>query len=71
MGALNGGGRGYYALDVTDPAVPKMLWEFTWADDDNHRDIGYSFGNPLAVKKTDGTWVVLVASGYDNGAKDS
>ena len=29
MGALNGGGRGIYALDVTDPASPKMLWEFT------------------------------------------
>ena len=63
MGALNGGGRGIYALDVTDPDFPQMLWEFTSLDD---ADFGYSFGNPLAVKKADGKWVVLVSSGYDN-----
>ena len=71
MGGLGGGGRSYYALDVTNPASPSLLWEFTAAADANHVDIGYSFGNPLAVKKPDGTWVVAVASGYDNGSKDS
>jgi Tfp pilus tip-associated adhesin PilY1 len=48
-----------------------MLWEFTWADDNDHRDIGYSFGNPLAAEENRWHWVVLVASGYDNGTKDS
>ena len=28
VGGLNNGGRGYYALDVTDPNRPKALWEF-------------------------------------------
>ncbi|SFI20357.1 type IV pilus assembly protein PilY1 [Collimonas sp. OK307] len=65
MGGLNGGGRGYYAMDVTDPTTPKMLWEFTSLND---ADLGYSFGNPLAVKKSDGTWVIAVTSGYDNVA---
>ena len=68
MGGLGGGGRGYYALDVTNPAAPTFLWEFSATDDP---DVGYSFGNPLAVKKADGSWVVTVASGYDNGANDS
>src|SRR3546814_1492779 len=27
VGGLNGGGRGYYALDITNPASPKVLWE--------------------------------------------
>lgn len=63
VGGLNGGGRGYYALDVTDPTAPRTLWEFTSLDD---ADLGYSFGNPLAVKKSDGTWVILVTSGYNN-----
>ncbi len=63
IGGLGSGGRGYYALDVTDPTVPKLLWEFTSLND---ADLGYSFGNPLAVKKADGTWVVLLTSGYDN-----
>ncbi len=56
MGALNGGGRGYYALDVTDPTAPKILWEFTSRND---ADLGYSFGNPLAAKKADGTSRIL------------
>ena len=28
-GGLGAGGRGYYALDITDPMSPKALWEFT------------------------------------------
>jgi type IV pilus assembly protein PilY1 len=63
VGGLNGGGSGYYALDVTDPSTPTLLWEFTSANDD---DLGVSFGNPIITKKADGTWVVLVTSGYNN-----
>ncbi|HEX7648582.1 MAG TPA: PilC/PilY family type IV pilus protein, partial [Noviherbaspirillum sp.] len=29
VGGLNRGGKGYYALDVTDPDAPVLLWEFT------------------------------------------
>lgn len=60
VGGLNGGGRGYYALDVTDPAAPKALWEFT------DTNLGYTYGNPTITKLGDGTWVVLVTSGYNN-----
>jgi type IV pilus assembly protein PilY1 len=64
VGGLNGGGRGYYALDVTDPTVlPTLLWEFTTTDD---ADLGITFGNPIITKKADGKWVVLVTSGYNN-----
>jgi type IV pilus assembly protein PilY1 len=28
VGGLNDGGRAFYALDITDPANPKGLWEF-------------------------------------------
>jgi type IV pilus assembly protein PilY1 len=63
VGGFNAGGRGYYALDVTDPATPKALWNFTTAND---ADLGYSFGNPVIAKRKDGTWVVVVTSGYNN-----
>lgn len=63
VGGLNGGGRGYYALDITVPSAPVLLWEFTTANDS---DLGYSFGLPIITRKTDGTWVVLVTSGYNN-----
>lgn len=63
VGGLNGGGRGYYALDITDPTAPALLWEFTPTQEAN---VGYSFGNPVITQKVDGTWVVLVTSGYNN-----
>lgn len=63
VGGFNAGGKGYYALDVSDPANPKGLWELTTAVDG---DVGYSFGNPIITKRPDGRWVVLVTSGYNN-----
>ncbi len=63
IGGLNGGGRGYYALDVTNPASPALLWEFNLEDDN---DLGYSFGNPVVTKLEGGQWVVALTSGYNN-----
>jgi len=76
VGGLSKGGRGFYALDITDPNAPKGLWEFTlpagatagscvntsFAD----CDIGYSFGNPVISKLQNGRWVVFVTSGHNN-----
>jgi type IV pilus assembly protein PilY1 len=70
---------GYYALDITNPLAPKVLWEFTnqgtcqsaasisagTAFDDCH--VGLSYGNPIITKRhADGKWVVIVTSGYNN-----
>ena len=63
VAGLNGGGTGYFALDITNPNSPVLLWEFDTTDDS---DIGYSYGNPIVTKKADGTWVVLLTSGYNN-----
>lgn len=69
VGGLGKGGRGYYALNVTDPAgateatvAAKKLWEFT---EDN---MGFSFGKPVIVKTraTGEGWVVMLTSGYNN-----
>lgn len=60
VAGLGAGGRGYYALDITDPDNPKALWEFT------DTDLGLTFGNPIVTKLRDGTWVVVFASGYNN-----
>ncbi|MDB5753338.1 MAG: pilus assembly protein PilY [Ramlibacter sp.] len=60
VGGLNKGGRGYYALDVTVPQTPKLLWEY------KHDDLGYTYGNPIITKRKDGKWVVVFGSGYDN-----
>lgn len=69
VGSLRGGGRGYFALDVTDPTSPSFLWEFTPNEDS---DVGYSFGDAVVTKrKSDGKWVVLVTSGYNNTSPGS
>ena len=68
VAGLNGGGRGYYALDVTNPTAPSLMWEFTAANDN---DLGYSFGVPVVTKLNNGRWVVLLTSGYNNGQFDS
>ncbi len=70
VAGLNGGGRGFYALDITDPTAPALLWEFTTTagiGKTKDNDLGYSFGQPVITQKADGTWVVVVTSGYDNG----
>ncbi|MBE0621347.1 MAG: hypothetical protein IH605_12195 [Burkholderiales bacterium] len=69
VAGLNGGGRGYYALDITVPEKPVLLWEFTTTAGNGSTkddDLGYSFGRPVVTRKSDGTWVVLVTSGYNN-----
>jgi type IV pilus assembly protein PilY1 len=70
VGGLNSGGRGYYALDVTDPINPKGLWEFCHSSTlcaKNDNAMGMSFSNPIITKRaSDGKWVVIVASGYNN-----
>jgi type IV pilus assembly protein PilY1 len=68
VAGLNAGGRGYYALDVTDPETPKQLWELC-ADSSvcstNDPDLGLSFGNPQ-FGIWNGQWVVFLTSGYNN-----
>ncbi|WP_374359700.1 PilC/PilY family type IV pilus protein [Pseudoduganella danionis] len=69
VAGLNGGGRGYYALDITDTSNPKQLWEFC-ADATvcplSDGDLGLSFGNPQFGTLANGRWVVFLTSGYNN-----
>lgn len=68
IGGLGKGGKGYYALDITNPGdwtstsavVGKGLWEFT------HTHMGYSYGDALMVKTRKYGWVVVLTSGYNN-----
>ena len=64
VGGLGGGGKAYYALDVTDPTNPQPLWEFT------DTDLGLSYGNPVItqVRDSSGTlvWAVVFTSGHNN-----
>lgn len=65
VGTLRGGGRGVFALDVTDPDNISLLWEYT---SDNNSDLGYTFATPVIVRlKTsdkNGGWAVVLGNGY-------
>lgn len=72
VGSLGLGGRGVYALDVTDPtsvtessvsAASTVMWEFT-NNSTNGAALGYTYGKPNIVRLHTGKWAVLVASGY-------
>ncbi|MBB3221382.1 pilus assembly protein [Pseudoduganella umbonata] len=73
VAGLNAGGRGYYALDITNPRQPRQLWELC-ADAavcaNAVPNLGLSFGNPQFGTWKDGSgadrWVVFLTSGYNN-----
>ncbi|WP_407279066.1 PilC/PilY family type IV pilus protein [Aromatoleum evansii] len=69
VGGLGKGGKGYYALDVTDPrpatqdvAAAMVKWETV----PSATGSGFSFGTPLIVRTPNDGWLVLVTSGYNN-----
>jgi type IV pilus assembly protein PilY1 len=78
VGGTNSGGRGYYALDITDPVNPLGMWEFcsdaTLCPNDltggfphSDADLGFSYGNPVIGRRAlDGKWVVILSSGLNN-----
>jgi type IV pilus assembly protein PilY1 len=61
------GGNHYFALDVTDPVVPKWLWEIH-PDLSDFSEMGQSWSSPLISKIKYGSgekWVLFVGGGYD------
>ncbi len=81
IGSLGSGGKGFYALDITNPAgfsesgvAPEdiLLWEFTENDDS---DVGFVYNNPPShdngqakqiVKMANGKWAAILGNGYNS-----
>ncbi len=67
VGGMGAGGKGMFALDVTDPSAfdeKKVMWEIA-ADNDN--DLGYTFGTPVIGRVNSGKWVAIFGNGYESG----
>ena len=68
VGGLGRGGKGYYALDVSDATsiasetdlAGKVLWEYG-----NDDDLGYSYTRPAIVNSEAG-WIVIAGNGYNS-----
>lgn len=65
VGGLGGGGKSYYALDITNPLSPKYLWEISSATT-GFENLGYTYGNASINKLPSGSWAVMFGSGYNN-----
>jgi type IV pilus assembly protein PilY1 len=72
VGGERGGGRGLFALDITNPntfsqsgSAPDdiVMWEFT------HADLGYTYSEPTISLMNNGRWAAIFGNGYnDTGA---
>ncbi|MET0279740.1 MAG: PilC/PilY family type IV pilus protein [Steroidobacteraceae bacterium] len=60
VGTMGRGGPGVFALDVTNPAAPALLWEKTAAE---VPALGKNIGRPVIAQVANGDWRVLVGNG--------
>jgi len=71
-GTLGGGGRGVYALDVTDTlasgADPKVVFDLSGDDSSfsNKNDLGYAAGKAFTVPMKNGAWMVVFGNGNNS-----
>ncbi|MGH1440959.1 MAG: pilus assembly protein [Cellvibrionaceae bacterium] len=83
VGGVRSGGRGIYALDVTDPTVladqgnASSIVEFEFVGDASldvdtnpaaggDADLGFTYSRPQIAKMNDGSWVAIIANGYNS-----
>ena len=64
------GGDHYYALDITDPLLPKYLWKIS-PDMPDYTELGQTWSSPMIGKIACGAcpngekWVAFIGGGYD------
>ncbi|MBL4851070.1 MAG: hypothetical protein JKY90_02140 [Gammaproteobacteria bacterium] len=71
VGGARSGGRGIFALDITEPTFSEttpapantVLWEFSSADDP---DLGFTFSQPSIVPLDNGQWAAIFGNGYND-----
>lgn len=78
VGGMRAGGRGLFALDITDPAeygklsvlantraANTVLWEF------QHDELGYTYSQPTIAKMPNGRWAAITGNGYNSMSGDA
>lgn len=67
VGTLRAGGKGLFALDITDPDNISLLWELhEYSPAFNNLAVkpGYSFPKPTVARLHNGRWGVVTGNGY-------
>lgn len=65
VGTLGRGGKGVFALDVTDPANVTLLWE---KDESDIPELGNVLGKPIITQVADGDWRVILGNGPNSSS---
>lgn len=69
VGGLSQGGKGIYALDVTNPGTfaesnpGTVLWEFS------DSELGFTYGKPSIVRLHNGKWAAMFGNGYNSSSQ--
>ncbi|MCP3870548.1 MAG: hypothetical protein GY703_21135 [Gammaproteobacteria bacterium] len=75
VGTLGAGGRGVFALDVTDPVnfdKSDVMWEFGGAENQavsvstHDGDLGYNIRQASIVRLANGRWAAVFGNGYES-----
>ena len=72
-GGFGAGGKGLFALDVTDPEDPKILFELSGTEADYIAgeylpSVGHVYGRPTIARLPDGEWYVVAGNGHGSDA---
>jgi len=72
IGGLGAGGKGLFALDVTEATVfneafaaAKIMWEIT-PSTSGFGDLGDTYSDPLIVRVNTGQWAAIIGNGYNS-----
>ena len=72
VASTGAGARGLFALDVTSPDDPKLLWEYFPNNDDDSTnddaDLGHVLGEPVIARAENGKWIVAFGNGYGHAS---
>ena len=60
VGSMGRGGRSVFALDVTDPTAPELLWEI---DETDVPELGNVLSQPIIGQISNGEWRVFLGNG--------
>jgi type IV pilus assembly protein PilY1 len=70
--SMRRGGRAMYALDVTTPATPKLLWRISNTTSAAWSELGQTWAEPKVVKiRGYANPVMFLSAGYDAAANDA
>lgn len=66
VGTLRAGGKGLFALDITNPDDIQLLWELGENSITGEEAVkpGYSFPQPTVARLHNGKWAVVTGNGY-------